>query len=152
MRRIVSGLGKLNWAIRTYPILVLCATAIALPAQTFSTLHTFDGTDGAHPIAGLVQATNGGLYGTTQEGGVNNWGAIFRITPGGKLMTLYSFCSESDCRDGAYPYAGLVQAINGNFYGTTSGGGTNSCAPSSGCGTVFKITRGRLRPPEPPFF
>jgi uncharacterized repeat protein (TIGR03803 family) len=70
------------------PILVLCATAIALPAQTFSTLHSFDGTDGAYPSAGLVQATNGGLYGTTQEGRANNWGAIFRITPGGKLVTL----------------------------------------------------------------
>ena len=108
-------------------------------AQTFTTLHSFDGTDGSYPYAGLVQATNGDLYGTTYGGGTNDactygCGTVFKMTPGGKLTTLYIFCSKSGCTDGEYPDAGLVQATNGNFYGTTGAGGAN------GYGTVFKMT------------
>jgi uncharacterized repeat protein (TIGR03803 family) len=121
-------LGKLNWGKRAYAVLVLCAaTAIALPAQTFTTLVSFDGTNGQDSRAALVQATNGDFYGTTLEGGANGYGTIFQITPSGTLTTLYSFCSQSGCTDGELPYAGLVQAANGDFYGTTAG-------------TVFKIT------------
>src|SRR5580700_6700851 len=102
---LVATLGKLNWGKRAYAVLVLCAaTAIALPAQTFTTLFSFDGTDGNNPFAGLVQATNGDLYGTTLEGGANNGGTIFKITPSGTLTTLYSFCPQSGCTDGAIPY------------------------------------------------
>src|ERR1035438_7907253 len=91
-------------------------------------------TDGDGPFAGLVQAANGDLYGTTYLGGTGNGGTIFKIAPGGTLTTLYSFCSQTNCTDGANPYAGLVQATNGDLYGTTVSGGAN------GCGTVFKIT------------
>jgi uncharacterized repeat protein (TIGR03803 family) len=128
-------LGKLNWGKRAYAVLVLCAaTAIALPAQTFTTLFSFDGTDGNNAFAGLVQATNGDLYGTTELGGAYGDGTIFKMTTSGTLTTLYSFCPQSGCTDGAIPYAGLVQATNGDLYGTTSNGGVN------GGGTVFKIT------------
>jgi uncharacterized repeat protein (TIGR03803 family) len=82
----------------------------------------------------LVQATNGNLYGTTYTGGANAGGTVFKITPDGTLTTLYSFCSQSGCADGSGPYAPLVQATNGNLYGTTGNGGSN------GDGTVFKIT------------
>jgi uncharacterized repeat protein (TIGR03803 family) len=78
---------------------------------------------------------NGNFYGTTNGGGAGG-GTIFEITPGGQLTTLYSFCSQSGCTDGSTPEAGLVQATNGNFYGTTSDGGANG-----GSGTVFEITR-----------
>jgi uncharacterized repeat protein (TIGR03803 family) len=64
-------------------------------------------------------------------------GTVFKITPNGALTTLYSFCSQSGCTDGAGPYGGLVQATNGNLYGTTiDGGGT------SGFGTVFSLSVG----------
>jgi len=53
---------------------------------------------------------------------------------------LHSFCSMSDCADGAYPVSDLIQDANGNLYGTTTSGGGGLC-PSYGCGTVFEITR-----------
>ena len=118
-----------------YAVLVLCTTAaVSVPAQTLTTLHRFDGADGANPAAALVQATDGDLYGTTLGGGANAKGTIFKITTSGKLTVLYSFCAQSQCTDGDGP-SGLVQATNGDFYGTTSGAGAN------GGGTVFKITR-----------
>jgi uncharacterized repeat protein (TIGR03803 family) len=115
MKRIVNAfLSRLNCGKRAYAILALCAaTAIALPAQTLTTLFSFDGTDGGTPQAGLVQATNGDLYGTTWNDGTYGWGTVFKITPGGTLTTLYDFGT-----DGLHPY-GLVQATNGDFYGTT---------------------------------
>jgi uncharacterized repeat protein (TIGR03803 family) len=107
-----------------------------------TTLRSFDGADGAYPSSWLVQAANGSLYGTTAgppfNGGPSckrtgvGWGTVFEITVGGVLTTLHSF----DDSDGAYPYAGLSQATDGNFYGTTTCGGAN------GEGTVFKITSG----------
>jgi len=147
MKRIVNAfLDKLNRGKRAYAVVALCAaTAIALPAQTFTTLFSFDGTDGLRPNAALVQATNGDLYGTTSGGGVQPAGAggggtVFKITPSGTITTLYNFCSQggSLCTDGAGPYAGLVQATNGDFYGTTEFGGSSSGCYQ--CGTVFKIT------------
>jgi uncharacterized repeat protein (TIGR03803 family) len=107
---------------------------LSLSAQTFTTLHSFEDTDGAYPNAGLVQATDGNLYGTTGGGGANDGGTVFKIAPSGTLTTLYSFCSQSGCSDGANPYAVLVQATDGKLYGTTSSGGTTNN------GTVFKIT------------
>jgi uncharacterized repeat protein (TIGR03803 family) len=141
MKRIADAAGKLNRGKRAYAVLVLCATtAVALPAQTFTTLRRFDKTDGAIPDAALVQATNGDLYGTTYGGGANGGGTVFKITPSGGLTTLYSFlCSQTNCTDGLDPTAGLIQGTDGNFYGTTPIGGANKG------GTVFKITpRGTL--------
>jgi uncharacterized repeat protein (TIGR03803 family) len=108
-------------------------TVFKLTPGAMTTLHRFDGADGALPT-GLMEASDGNLYGTTQIGGVQNAGTVFKITPGGDLTTLYSFCSETSCTDGQNPYAGLVQAADGNLYGTTAYGGTN------GAGTVFKLS------------
>jgi uncharacterized repeat protein (TIGR03803 family) len=109
---------------------MMLAAAIAAPAQTFTVVHSFDSGDGADPEAAPVQATDGNLYGTTQYGGANKLGTVFKITPSGVLTTLHT----SDSTDGAHPEAALVQATDGNFYGTTVAGGAN------GDGTVFKIT------------
>ena len=109
-------------------------------SQTLTTLHSFDLTDGAYPYAGLVQATNGDLYGTTNQGGANNQGTVFKITPSGTLTRLHSFCSQTNCADGVNPEAVLMQATNGDLYGTTVIGGPNG--PPNGAGTVFKITLG----------
>jgi uncharacterized repeat protein (TIGR03803 family) len=117
--------------------LLWAATAIALSAQTLTTLHNFgsSGTDGQDPVAGLIQGADGNFYGTTQSGDVYPYGTVFKITPSGTTTTLYGFCSSTGCTDGLYPLAGLAP-FNGNFYGTTSGGGTNNL------GTVFEITPG----------
>ena len=122
-------------------VFMFCAAAvIASPAQTLTTLVNFAGANGANPQSSLIQGTDGNFYGTTPDGGDLSkcssfgCGTVFKITPGGTLTTLYSFCAQTNCTDGADPLGGLVQATDGNFYGTTSAGGTR------GDGTVFKIT------------
>jgi len=119
------------------------------PGGTLTTLYNFcpgqqSCPDGREPSASLVLASDGNFYGTTYYGGANICGAqqeqcgtVFEIIPSGALTTLYNFSGA----DGASPDAGLVQGIDGNFYGTTVQGGSNhSCYYGSGCGTVFKIT------------
>jgi uncharacterized repeat protein (TIGR03803 family) len=134
---------KLNWGMRACGILLLwAATAVALPAQTLTTLVTFNGTNGANPwYISLVQGTNGNLYGTTGNGGSHSEGTVFKMSPHGTLTTLYSFCAQTNCSDGAGPSDPLVLANDGNFYGTTEDGGVSleACNPDR-CGTVFKIT------------
>ena len=112
-----------------------CGTVFKItPSGTLTTLYTFGGypTDGALP-SGLVQATDGNFYGTTAYGGASDYGTVFRMTTAGTLTTLYNFCSQPNCTDGSRPYAALVQATDGNFYGTTQNGGAD------GLGTVFKF-------------
>ncbi len=126
-----------NWARRAFAAFLLCATsAIALSAQTLTTLHSFGGVDGADPLAPLIQSTDGNIYGTTLYGGINqiSYGTVFNITPDGAVTTVYSFCSQSGCTDGYQPQGGLVQYTDGEFYSTTSSGGMY------GHGSVFKLT------------
>jgi len=129
---------KINgWKVAAAGCLFATATAIAASAQTFTTLASFDGTNGANPqYVSLVQGTDGNLYGTTMEYDSGGDGNIFKVTPEGTLTALYRFCAEAGCPDGSKPEAGLVLGSDGNFYGTTSVGGNPSC----GCGTVFKVT------------
>jgi uncharacterized repeat protein (TIGR03803 family) len=99
-------------------------------ALTF--LYSFTGgVDGADPMAGLAQGSDGNLYGTALEGGSNSFGSAFKMTPNGAVTVLHGF---TDGTDGGYPYAGLVQGRDGNFYGTTLEGG------ASGYGTAFSLT------------
>jgi uncharacterized repeat protein (TIGR03803 family) len=105
----------------------------AMTNGAIATLVSFDvgGNAGKSPYAGLVQASDGSLYGTTYQGGTNGgYGTIFKLTTNGTFASLYSF---SGTNDGANPYAGLAQGSDGNLYGTTFFGGTN------GYGTVFRF-------------
>ncbi len=116
---------------------------------SFSVLYNFcsnpDCTDGSASTAGLIQDEAGNLYGTTELGGANGWGTVFKLDAAGHFTVLYSFCSQSGCADGAGPEASLIEDSDGNLYGTTEGGGNASADtcknPSSfgGCGTVFKL-------------
>jgi uncharacterized repeat protein (TIGR03803 family) len=176
------GLGKIACLIIAFCI----GTAVGSSAQTVTTLYMFGEENGEYPYAGLIQATDGNLYGATESGGktgvdgtifnitldgtltslygfagpygrnpyatpiqaangkfyetaysggANNAGTVFEFSASGsRPLTLYSFCSQSNCTDGSNPYAGLIQATNGNLYGTTLSGGAN------GDGTVFSIT------------
>lgn len=141
-KEITVGSLKIGKAIGL--ALVLCvATAISSSAQSLTTLDSFNGTDGIAPSATLVQGTDGNFYGTSSSGGANgNFGTVFKVAPDGTLTTLYNFCSQANCVDGANPQASLLLGKDGNFYGTTYIGGTNCVSGTSntGCGTVFKIT------------
>lgn len=119
-----------------------CGTIFKIaPAGKFTTLYNFcsqtNCADGGTPVESLVQGTDGNIYGTTMGGGnSNSGGTIFRITPQGVLTTLYDFCSQPNCADGLGPEAALIQATDGNFYGTTEWDGTNMS------GTVFRFSMG----------
>ncbi len=104
------------------------------PGGTVTILHSFDCSDGCAPFGGLVQGSDGNLYGTTREGGTNgfNYGTVFKISTGGSFTLLHTF----EGSDGGEPYASLIQATDGNFYGTASSAGGH------GAGTIFKITSG----------
>jgi uncharacterized repeat protein (TIGR03803 family) len=118
------------------------------PEGSLTTLWTFCSQSGCPDGFGpstLIQATDGNFYGTTYFGGANGDGTLFKITPGGTLTTVYSFCSQGGlgvCTDGAVPFGPPIQAADGNFYGTASGGGTGPYCPlgPNQCGTVFKLT------------
>ena len=120
--------------IRTLlPVLVTALLApIVQGAVTLTTLYSFSGSDGANPAGGLVQGADGNFYGTTSQSGfTNQYGTVFRITPGGTFTNLYRLNGASD---GAWPELGLVLGSDGNFYGTTAYRGANFK------GTIFKAT------------
>jgi uncharacterized repeat protein (TIGR03803 family) len=111
----------------------------------FTNLFVFDGTNGGIPMAGLIKFGKHTFYGTTERGGTNFEGTVFRITSSGVLTTLHSFGSPGDnsftgrSEYGSLPDSELVLGHDGNFYGTTTSGGiTNLLIP--GNGTVFRIS------------
>ena len=101
------------------------------PAGAVTTLAAFSGTNGAFPLAGLVQADDGSFFGTTTSGGAFGFGTIYRVTRAGLLSSLVSFTGGVD---GSYPQASLIQATDGNFYGSTAQGG------AFGLGTIFRMS------------
>jgi uncharacterized repeat protein (TIGR03803 family) len=103
-------------------------------------LHTFceqggNCADGQWPLGGLVFDLKGNLYGTTESGGAHSGGVVFKLTPEGRYIVLYSFCAQTNCTDGDEPVAGVVFDQKGNLYGTTLYGGGQLC-----CGVVFRLT------------
>ena len=131
-----------------------CGTVFSFDASSgFASIYSFGpfySSLGAGPFASLVQATNGVLYGTTEVGGIEGCagtfgtlsqtgcGSIFSINGSNALVSLHQFSGL----EGAYPGAALLQGADGNFYGTTGGGGVLTCSSyaSVGCGTVYKMT------------
>lgn len=111
-------------------------------AGHFTVLHVFHATDGYHP-SGLVKGLDGNFYGTTESGGQPSGGGagtIFRIDAAGNFTVLYAFVGGFACCDGAGPNAHLIQAKDGNFYGTTGGGGRfRDIDHQGGFGTVFQL-------------
>jgi uncharacterized repeat protein (TIGR03803 family) len=99
---------------------------------TFTTLVTFDGTNGASPKGGLIEGQDGNFYGTTVEGAAANAGTVFCLSADGFVFkTLFSFTGAGD---GANPSAALAQGSDGSFYGTAYNGGAGNS------GTLFRIT------------
>lgn len=99
--------------------------------QTLETLHWFQGSDGGRVRARLIQRNDGCFYGTTVTGGEHGYGTVFKMGTNWDVTVLVAFDYYTN---GASPYAGLVEATDGNLYGTTRDGGTN------GCGTAFRIS------------
>jgi len=102
-------------------------------ASRLAVLHAFGGptSDGSFPEAAVMRAADGNFYGTTRDGGAFDRGTIFRMTPSGQITVLYNFAGGND---GNSPIAPLIQASDGNFYGTTYFGGGVSL------GAVFRMT------------
>jgi uncharacterized repeat protein (TIGR03803 family) len=130
-------------------VFLLClAAAITAQAQKFTTLASFNGSNGNQPNA-LIQGTDGNFYGTTVSGGANSSGTfctigtgcgeVFRVNPTGTITLLYSFCEQSNCSDGSNPEAGLAQDAEGDLYGTAAFGGVSPGL--LGCGTIFRMTQ-----------
>ena len=117
-------------------IIVCIASAVFSAGQTFTTLANFDGSNGSGPAGPLVQASDGNFYGVTTYGGSRNAGVAFKVTPEGVLTVLHVFCTQNTCPDGLFPQGALLQAHDGNLYGTTFGTGAIGLY-----GTVYRMTR-----------
>ncbi len=119
-------------------IALVLLSAVAATAQTYALLNTYP--IGAGAYSGILapqvmsQGRDGDLYSTISNDGTKNVGTVYKITTAGALTTVYTFCSLTSCTDGAYPFGGVTLGFDGNFYGTTQGGGSHAA------GTVFKVT------------
>jgi uncharacterized repeat protein (TIGR03803 family) len=109
--------------------------AVCAQAQKFTGLAVFNGLDGHGPYAAVVQGTDGNFYGTTNSGGNDTQsGTLFRVTPSGKITSLYSFCSQPKCADGGFLSSAPVVGTDGNLYGVTGDGGAGRA------GTFYRMT------------
>jgi uncharacterized repeat protein (TIGR03803 family) len=128
------AVGKFGLARAVPVVLAFClAVAVAAPAQAFTVLASLNGKDGGVGEGLLTQGVDGNYYAVAGAGGTNgNYGTVFRVTPDGVVTALHDF----DVTDGDEPAWGMVQGLDGNFYGTTYVGGLELLC----CGTAFKIT------------
>jgi uncharacterized repeat protein (TIGR03803 family) len=118
------------------------------PKGAFTNLVYFSRTNGSVPRAGLIQGTDGNLYGTTFDGGMpdingDTLGTVFQVTPSGILTSLFSFSGTNGWGPGG-PGGALVEGSDGYFYGTTQFGGPTynpiTYPYNYGYGTIFKIS------------
>ena len=108
--------------------------SLSATAGSVTTLHAFTYSDGAGPLAALMQASDGSFYGTTSYGGPNGRALFTESLRRARWQILRAFGnSDGSYPDGSYPYAGVIQAIDGSLYGTTLYGGVN------GLGTVYRV-------------
>jgi len=124
-----------NYRMFALALLALIVVSAAIPAYAqFSVVYNFGSHSGdpVEPQGVVAQGFDGSLYGTSNIGGANAGGTVFKITPAGELKVLYSFCSQANCADGELPVSGLTLRPDGHFLGTTTS--------SSGAGTVFDIS------------
>jgi uncharacterized repeat protein (TIGR03803 family) len=138
-------------------VAILMPIPIAQAASNERALHFFQDTasDGAFPYAALITDSAGNLYGTTYMGGSGDCtyypegtgcGVVFELVRGQKGQwtekIIYNF--QDNGKDGTNPAAGLISDASGNLYGTTVHGGSGECSiDAAGCGTVFKLIRGK---------
>ncbi len=104
---------------------------------TFTVLHAFDGEpDGAYPaFTTPLMDKAGNLYGVTEEGGLDNSGAVYELSKNGKEKVLYSF--KGGTTDGCDVFGNPLMDKGGNIYGTA-----NACGPSH-VGIVWKVSKGK---------
>jgi uncharacterized repeat protein (TIGR03803 family) len=141
---------RLGFGVLALVALGFAGAASAQP-YTEATIHSFvPAPFGEQPTASLIQASDGNLYGTTEVGGSGGAGTVFKISNPSTSpaeSVIYSFTGGSD---GSNPYASLIQASDGNLYGTTRVGGSGGCNDflGPGCGTAFKISNPTTSPAE----
>ena len=128
-----------------------CGTIFKLALDgTFNTIYNFGttATDGVQPTGNLLLASDGYLYGTTENGGGNSCtssngpgqcGSLFRISTDGELTTLHKF--GTSLQDAIAPRGALIEATDGNIYGFSVSGGGGTCGFQFGCGTIFRVSK-----------
>ena len=121
-----------------------CGTVFKLftNGSGFQVLHTFanNSVDGKNPYSGLILGTDGFLYGTTQSGGTNGTGTVYKLSTNGfNYLVIHNFGSITN--DGLAPTAPVSQDSDGYLYGTTPYGGTfgRVGGPNGGYGVAFKL-------------
>src|SRR5579871_5781061 len=114
--------------------LISMAAAVALPAQTFTLIRKFNGTNGGVPLSPPVEGFDGNYFGLTSTGGADFGGTVYKMTPAGALNAVYNFCSLANCADGDSPLGGLALGADGRLYSTAWAGGANKG------GTAFAFT------------
>jgi len=139
---LVLGTDGNFYGTTTYGGTASCSCGVVFkitPAGQLTVLHNFDNTqgDGEFPIARLVQGSDGNFYGTTVDGGAYGYGVVFKTTPTGVFTVLHNM---NGTNEGGAPFAGMVQATDGNFYGANNAGGAPSTNCPNGCGTIFQMT------------
>lgn len=127
-----------NYLLAVIAMTITTIAATSASAQTYNKLYTWPEdtrNDTGVGLAGITtQGRDGNIYGTTGDDNSNAAGSAFKMTPAGTYTRIYSFCSLMSCADGSGPWGGLNLGKDGNFYGTTTGGGTKAA------GTVFRLT------------